>query len=709
MKKVSLGRSADESRPLSCARRPGLGLRKALAGTFLAAMMLGCPAVMAGRGAVAAPTAIAILNANQTSERITADPGPGAPTGLTAKAGNAQVILTWATPTSDGGPSIIDPGAPTGLAARAGDAQVTLTWAAPAPNGGPQVTGYNVYDGTTADFKASTMVQSSASTSATATGLSNGTTYYFWVTAVNTVGQGPASNDASATPAASVLTTVPGAPTGLAARAGDAQVTLTWAAPAPNGGPQVTGYNVYDGTTADFKASTMVQSSASTSATATGLSNGTTYYFWVTAVNTVGQGPASNDASATPAASVLTTVPGAPTGLAARAGDAQVTLTWAAPAPNGGPQVTGYNVYDGTTADFKASTMVQSSASTSATATGLSNGTTYYFWVTAVNTVGQGPASNDASATPAASVLTTVPGAPTGLAARAGDAQAILSGAASTSDGGASITGYNIYEGTSPGAESSTPVPRSDITGCTSTASTGSCTVTALVNGTAYYFRVAAVNDLNAVGLMSNEASATPAASVLTTVPGAPTGLAARAGDAQVTLTWAAPAPNGGPQITGYNVYDGTTADFKASTPVTSSASTSVTVTGLANGTTYYFRVTAVKAAGHESPSSAEVSARPEAAAKVKLTSGSVPKELIAALATIATMAVAGALTLAMRGRRPNSSSPRHVTPASDVRAVPGFRPPDAVNVRETGREPTHTVRFEPDRGTTTTTIKEKP
>lgn len=82
--------------------------------------------------------------------------------------------------------------------------------------------------------------------------------------------------------------------------------------------------------------------------------------------------------------------------------------------------------------------------------------------------------------------------------------------------------------------------------------------------------------------------------------------------------------------------------------------------------------MTAVNAAGHESPSSAEVSARPETAVKVKQTSGTVPKELIAALAAIAAVAVAMALTLSMRGRRLNSRSPRHVTPVSDVQAVPG-------------------------------------
>jgi Fibronectin type III domain len=173
-----------------------------------------------------------------------------------------------------------------------------------------------------------------------------------------------------------------------------------------------------------------------------------------------------------------------------------------------------------------------------------------------------------------------------------------------------------------------------------------------------------------------------------------------------VTLSWAAPAPNGGPPVTSYDVYDATTADFQGATLADSSPGTRTIVTGLTDGTTYYFWVTAVNTAGHKSPSSAEVSAEPDPPTKVN--SGSVPKGLVTVLAAIATVVVAGALTLAMRGRRVKSRSPRHIRPASDVRAVPGPRLPDAVNVRETGREPTHTVHFEPDRGTTTTMIKEK-
>ena len=72
-------------------------------------------------------------------------------------------------------------------------------------------------------------------------------------------------------------------------------------------------------------------------------------------------------------------------------------------------------------------------------------------------------------------------------------------------------------------------------------------------------------------------------------------------------------------------------------------------------------------------------------------------------------MSISSRSCLVMRGRRLNSRSTRHVTPVSHVQAVPGPRLSDAVNVRETGTEPTHMVRFEPDHGTTTTTIREKP
>jgi hypothetical protein len=134
-------------------------------------------------------------------------------------------------------------------------------------------------------------------TSYTDTAVSNGTTYYYEVTAVNSVGAGPVSNEASATPTAAP--TVPTAPQNLVAVAGNASVALSWTAPASNGGAAVRSYNVLRSTTsgAETTLSTGVSGSSYTDTT---VSNGSTYFYKVAAVNSVGAGPLSNEASATP-------------------------------------------------------------------------------------------------------------------------------------------------------------------------------------------------------------------------------------------------------------------------------------------------------------------------------------------------------------------------------------------------------------------------
>jgi hypothetical protein len=196
-----------------------------------------------------------------------------------------------------------------------------------------------------------------------------------------------------------------------------------------------------------------------------------------------------------------------------------------------------------------------------------------------------------------------VPTAPQSLAATAGSGSVSLSWAAPASSGGAAITGYNVYRGTSPGGESATPVATN--------VTTTSFTDTALTNGTTYYYTVAAVNSVG-TSPQSNEASATPVA-VQATVPSAPQSLAAVAGNSSVSLSWSAPASDGGSPVTGYNVYRGTSAGGESATPVASNISgTTFTDTGLVNGTTYFYTVAAVNAVG-TSPQSAEVSATPQA------------------------------------------------------------------------------------------------
>ena len=184
----------------------------------------------------------------------------------------------------------------------------------------------------------------------------------------------------------------------------------------------------------------------------------------------------------------------------ASAGNASVVLSWTVPNSDGGSPITGYNVYRGTAPGGEGGTPVATNvASSSFTDTGRTNGTTYYYKVAAVNAAGTSPQSGEASATPQPAA--TVPSAPQSLTAVGSNGAVQLSWTAPASNGGAAVTGYNVYRGTSAGGESSTPV-------ATNVTTTG-FTDNPLTNGTMYYYTVKAVNSAG-TSPPSTEASATP-------------------------------------------------------------------------------------------------------------------------------------------------------------------------------------------------------
>lgn len=184
------------------------------------------------------------------------------------------------------------------------------------------------------------------------------------------------------------------------------------------------------------------------------------------------------------------------------------------------------------------------------------------------------------------------PAAPAGLTASAGINQVTLSWPAV-----AGAATYNVYYATTAGVSKGTGTA---ITGRRSSP----YAVAGLVNGTTYHFVVTAVGP-GGESAESPERSATPATAL---TPPAPGGLRAAPGNTEVTVSW-----NATPGAASYNLY------WSATSGVTHLTGTKVTgavspqaVTGLTNGTTYYFVVTGVSPNG-EGVESLETSARPSA------------------------------------------------------------------------------------------------
>jgi hypothetical protein len=295
--------------------------------------------------------------------------------------------------------------------------------------------------------------------------------------------------------------TVPDAPTGLTATGGNGIATLSWSAPGSDGGSPVDFYVIEGGTSPSGGGIAEKVGGAGQTATISGLTNGTVYYFRVHAQNAYGDGAASVTVPVTPQGPA--SVPGPPAGLRTSYGGGFIALSWSPPTSTGGSPITGYHVYRGASPSLVGARVFATSG-TSFRDTDVENGSRYYIKVTALNAVGEGQATPVTSVMPLApDVPRPGPSRPTGLAAQARRGAVVLSW--SPPKGGLKAgEGYLIYIGTSSGHEGAKPAIPYLIQGATS------YTVAPLKHGTRYYFQVALLDRNNRVSARSAEVSATP-------------------------------------------------------------------------------------------------------------------------------------------------------------------------------------------------------
>ena len=278
-------------------------------------------------------------------------------------------------------------------------------------------------------------------------------------------------------------------------------------------------------------------------ATVAGLDRGKTYGFQVRAVNNAGEGPESDSKEV----SVPAVAPPTPSSFTATAGDRQVTLSASIDTDNGS-EITRWQYQrktgsGGSYGKWKDIDSSKAKTSISTVIAGLTNGTAYGFKIRAENGAGRGGGSESGMVTPS-----TTPAAPTGLTATAGNGSVALSWTAG-GNGGSAITGWKYLKHSSNNWDNDwTAVPNGG-------ASTTSYTVPSLTNGTAYKFKVRAVNDNGDGAASAVSASAMPSAPA-TASPGKPTVTAVIPIGGCILVRWQPPADDGGSAITGYEIGD---------------------------------------------------------------------------------------------------------------------------------------------------------
>ena len=483
------------------------------------------------------------------------------------RATNSVGSSAWASSTGTPAKEPATPAAPT--VNIASGTSLSVSWTAPA-NNGEAITDYDVQYKKSSDSGWTDKSHTGTGTSTTITGLTQGTTYNVRVRTTNSVGSSEWSSSGTATPA-----TVPPAPTGVTVTSGTSvgsgKLKVSWTAPTNNGGAAITGYKIqWKSGTQEFSSSRQRTDTASPY-TITGLTNGTAYTVQVLAVNSVGDSAASNTATGTP--HYYPAAPGTPSVVGGKSGNTivgsgKLNVSWNAPSDNGGSAITDYDLRyrflgnGGIRGPWNS--WNHSGTATTATITGLTNGTAYQVQVQATNSHGDSGWSDSGWSAPATKPSTPYYDATTGLDETVDGTSMKLTictkGTSTTcvsDDHGATEVTYYYYWkqcADNDGANDCTtdwPTHANYSVSYQATPAKLTTSITSLTQGKKYAIRVRAKNS---VGWSAYSATAmgTPH-----TVPGKPTinGNEINWVNNVLAVNWTSPTNTGGKSIDGWTVY----------------------------------------------------------------------------------------------------------------------------------------------------------
>ena len=431
------------------------------------------------------------------------------------------------------------PGLPTVLG---GDKQITLSWKA--VNG---AVAYRIYWNTKGDVAATDAHLDVTTSSVVHSGIANGGVYFYRIAARNAGGESPLSTETK-------VTLAPDAPVIAPPVGGDKQVTLTWDAV-----PGATAYNIYWNSSGAVISKDQKISTAASPYVHQNLANGLTYHYQITALN------AGGETSAIPVH--VTLIPDAPAAGTASAADKQATLQWKEV-----PGATAYTVYWNVGGNVTDRDTRLEALQAPLKHSGLTNGGSYYYKISARNASGASPLSEEFS-------VTLAPDAPMLQTARSGDRVANLLWAPAFG-----ATSYQIYWNTTGNVTTKDAHQTSPI---------ATFVHSPLVRGMTYYYRIAAINAGGATMGPEFPVTLAPDATTLSNLRGT---------DKQIALAWQTASG-----ATEYHIYWNTTGKVTTKDSLLKTSAATLLHTKINNGVKYFYRIAASNSGG-ESELSPEVS-----------------------------------------------------------------------------------------------------